>query len=348
MTRRDASIDIARGLAVFLMIQANVGSVAYQSLMGAGVHAYVMVASFVPALFITLAGALVAFTAMSRSRTLRHFLVRMVALLITAAVLIDLVAWRIVPFVGLDVLYVIAISLPIAFVFTRLSGPLRWLAVVAVFLLTPVIQRVFGYGAHVYEIPIHAAAELSTVPIRMILGQWVVDGWFPIFPWVGFALLGVNLGLIRWSKASEASPRSFAQKRVVGIGALLVAAGVVLWMLYDGPLYSRQGFIEKIYPPTLAYIVTASGEMLLLLALFDWNNRLRIYHPLRACSESALFIYILHHLFLRVCPRVDTAPGLLLLLAASLLVVFAVAYLLRFLRRRWTKRPALLRMLLGI
>jgi uncharacterized membrane protein len=344
MIERDRSIDIARGLAVFLMIQGNVGGVAYRGPMTPGLDAYAMVASFVPAMFITAAGAVVAYTARSKGYGIGHYLARMAALLVAGAVVVDMVAWRAVPFVGMDVLYLIGVSLPIAYVFSRLGGAIRWSAVVAVFLVTPFVQSRLGYSPNVFEMPLFSSPP-SPFPYRMIVGQWFVDGWFPVFPWVGFALLGVNLGKLRWG---ERGFRSFASPAGAGAGLALVAAGAALWLLYDGPLYARAGFPEKIYPPTLAYLVTACGEIVLLLALFDWKPTARVYDPLLACSESALFVYILHHVFLGVPPTVDTSAGLWTVLGTSLVVVFAVAYALRALRRRWPRRPAFVRYVLGV
>lgn len=325
------------------MVQGNVGGATYRGPMTLGLDAYAYIASFVPALFITAAGAVVTYTARLKGYGFRHYLARMAALLLAAAV-IDLVAWRMFPFVGMDVLYLIGASLPVAYAFSRLDAAVRWTLMSAVFLVTPFLQDALGYSANVFNVSLFEVPP-SPIPYRMIVGQWILDGWFPLFPWIGYAMFGVNLGMLRWGTDGI---RSFAARRVVGAGLALVAIGVVLWLRYDGPLYARAGLPEKIYPPTLAYLFTAAGEIVLLLALFDWKPAARVYDPLLACSESALFAYFFHHFFLGMLPQVSRLAVEWLILAASVTAVIAAAYVLRSVRRRWVKRPAFVRYVLGV
>lgn len=343
MKERDSTIDIARGLAIFLMVQGNVTGANYRGPMTNAFEIYAELASFVPAMFVALAGAMVVYTNRLKSNTLRHFLERS-AMLFLMALLIDVLVWRVVPFMGKDVLYLIAISLPVIYGYQRLGAPLRWLILAAVFAVTPFLQAWVGYPPRMVSISIFAVSPSMHIPAGDVLRQWFVSGWFPVFPWVGFAMFGANLGILRLG--GDRNP--FGNWRAALVGAAVIGTGVVLWRLYDGPLYDRLGYHERIYPPTLAYIVTSLGQIVLILSLVDWSNRFRIYDPLRACSESTLFIYIFHHVLFVIFPLIHTPSRLVVYGFASVAIVFAVAYALRAVRRGWTRRPFLLRYLLGV
>ena len=83
---------------------------------------------------------------LSRSRKqygLGYFLIRG-ALVIMIAAGLEAVAWGIFPFIDMDVLFLIGISLPLAYLFLTLDREARWGIILALFCATPVLQLVFG------------------------------------------------------------------------------------------------------------------------------------------------------------------------------------------------------------
>jgi uncharacterized membrane protein len=345
-SERDTTLDVLRGIAIFLMVQANIGQSVYHGAIPLWVKLYIATGSFVPALFILLAGMSVAYTSTFKHYTLKHFLLRMVTLFVTAAVVIDVFVWGLVPFVGVDVLYLIGLALPVAYGFQRLSSAWRWLCVLIVFASTPLLQAVLGYANHPTAIHLSGGARaLGELDPVVVAKHWLVDGWFPIVPWLGFGLLGVNLGLRRWKTKSLAT---FARRKVIVAGVLLMILGLVMWTFYRGALYSRSGFREIFYPPSLAYIVTVVGQIVILFAFVDWRPNLRVYKPLVVYGESALFMYWTHHVIMKYLKPVHSVGSAFLVLGTGVVITFALAYALRYVRRRWPHRPAFLRHVLGV
>lgn len=347
-SRRDVALDVLRGVAICLMVQNQVAV----SLLGAGFPAwaeiYVMFGSFAPALFVMLAGMGVVRTSLCKGYALKHYLLRAFFLAITAALVVDVAIWRTMPFVSGEILYLIALSLPIAYLFQRLHKSLRWSVVAAIVMLTPLLQHAFGYTPYPTElslsgIPTRASSALNTTGI---VQHWVVDGWFPIFPWLGVALLGVNIGLIRWDSQQVAS---FATPRIATLGTILLVVGVLLWVVSGAYVHNRGGFRELIFPPTMAYLLTAFGQIVLLACLIDWRPDLKLYRPLIVLGEASLFTYWFHLLVTDLLPfRPDLAKWLGAILFVSLVFFLGFGYVVRMVRKRFPDRGTLVKYVFGI
>lgn len=338
-TARDTTVDVLRGLAIFLMIQGNVAASLFHGTYPLWGKIYFSAGSFVPALFILLLGMVVVYTTQSKHYTLKHFLVRAVGLVFVAAIIIDFLIWGSVPIFGVDILYILAFLLPVAYLFQKLPGSFRWASTALVFLLTPLLQHIFSYS-YLGLAFLHGASEpfLSSA----VWHRLFIDGWFPLFPWMGFAFLGVNVALLRGRVL-----QSFAKPRIVFTGALILLAGLALWVFYHGPLYFTGGFNEIIYPPTLAYILTAIGEITLLFALVDWRPNVPAYKPLVVFGQSALFLYWFHYLLIRVFPSTTSVGFIVGEIALIVGVCGVTAYLLQVFRRA-TPAPGIVRYLLGV
>ena len=194
MINRDKTIDILRGLAIFTMVAANMaGPVLVEP------HPFLFrfYGSFAAPLFILISGMMVALTTQTKGHNLKYFLIRGM-LVITVGALIDVLIWKIYPFTTVDVLYLIGISLPLAYLFMRLNTPSQWLIVISIFFFTPFLQNIFGYADYPTEFFFPWGAPTIIIENQTnILTHWLVDGWFPIFPWLGFSLLGVILANLR-------------------------------------------------------------------------------------------------------------------------------------------------------
>ena len=246
----------------------------------------------------------------------------------------------------MDVLYLIAIALPATYFFVKLSTKTRWITVGLIFLLAPILQMIFGYTPQpLYISLIHGTVIYADIPGQTgIINHWFIDGWFPIFPWLGFAFLGANLGIMRFKDDRIVRPPF---KRTLFYGISAIAAGILMYALFPTAFYVREGFSEFIYPPTLAYILIATGQILILLALIDVFHSKKIFAPLIVLGESSLFVYIMHYALIDFMPM-NPSMGLLWALGiGSVLVLFALSYVLRHLRRKYPDRPFALRYVLG-
>lgn len=105
---RDSSIDRLRGLAIFLMVPANMGPL----LSGPHPMWYRFFSSLAAPIFLILVGMMVGKT--SSGRTLGYFLSRGLLTLLFG-VFLDIAAWSTIPLTTMDILYFIGFCLPLCY-----------------------------------------------------------------------------------------------------------------------------------------------------------------------------------------------------------------------------------------
>ena len=312
--KRDATIDVMRGLAVIMMVCGNLPTVL-------SVNPYpfwlVLYNAWAAPLFITISGMMVVLTAQTKGHGVKYFLLRG-TMLVIVGLLIEVFMLGGSPFMFFQILYLIGVSLPIARIFSRLKGLPRWIIVITFFLLHPFLQETLKHADH-------------------IVHRFIVDGWFPIFPWLGFSLLGVNLAYLRWKQSSRIA---MEKKFTFLIGVSVLTLGGFIWMLTFN-CYTW---------PSIGYIISAIGIILILFPIIDYKPSLILYRPMQVLGESPLFMYILHlsMLYYIVAPiwlEVSLEMFLLIYIAVVFFMVL-VAYALRALKSRWKNRPFIIRFLL--
>lgn len=347
LSDRDRTVDILRGLAIFTMVGANMAASVAAQPHPFGLRLY---GSFAAPMFILLSGMMVAFTAQTKEYGWKHFLLRG-AMIMTMGVFVDVVIWNgVCPFVDVDVLYLIGLSIPLAYFYLRLKTSSQWVVIVLIFLMTPFLQKILGYTEYVN--PIYLWGEQAEpVPVTTetnIFNHWIVDGWFPIFPWLGFSLLGVKFAYQRWKYQTFGI---FGKKSLLFLGLGFLTFGSVIWWIYPGRLLIREDASELFYPPTIGYILTAIGLILTLFYIVDWKPSLFIYKPLRSLGESSLFMYVIHIPFIEyvISPiwSKQSVQIFLFIYIGFLFFLILLAHGLRVLKSRWRDRPFIIKFLLG-
>jgi uncharacterized membrane protein len=344
---RDRTIDTLRGLAIFTMAASNMAASVAAQPHPFGLRLY---GSFAAPLFILLSGMMVALTAQTKGYAWKHFLVRG-TMIMMAGVFVDVVIWNgLCPFVDVDILYLIGLSVPLAFLSQRLGTSSQLIIVVLIFSLTPLLQKILGYTEYVNPISLWGE-QTNTVPVKTqtsIFNHWIVDGWFPIFPWLGFSFLGVKFAYQRWNYQTF---NTFGRKSILLLGLGILAFGSAIWWFYPGNLLIREEASELFYPPTIGYIITAIGLILTLFYIVDRKPSLFIYTPLRALGESSLFMYLIHIPLIEyvISPlwSKQKIQGYLLIYLAVLVFLILIAYGVRALKKRWKDRPFVIQFLLG-
>nr|WP_321352689.1 heparan-alpha-glucosaminide N-acetyltransferase domain-containing protein [uncultured Methanoregula sp.] len=343
---RDIPVDILRGLAIAIMVGAN--CVPYLLVTPAPFWLR-LTATIAAPLFVFLSGMMVTLSCRIKKYPFSYFLVRG-ALVIAIAALIDLLAAGLVPFMSFDVLYLIGISLPVTYLFLRLPMKGRIAVFLAILFATPLLQAVIGYSPLVISIPLAAVSGGAALPsFFTVISQLFVEGWFPLFPWVLFALLGAQAGEFRWQ---DNTIISFAHREMIVLSSSILLTGAAFWFLMPGPFYIRSGYVELFYPPTLEFLVFIVGIIFCLFIVADsLPVRNAVFDPLRAMGECSLAIYIIHSviIYLFIKPLGIRLPlglflaGYLVFLTGMILV----AYLLRDIRTGTRTRSLVLRLLIG-
>ena len=147
--------------------------------------------------------------------------------------------------------------------------------------------------------------------IKAILGGFLVNGYFPLFPWMAYPLVGLAVGKATIIECDEAI-RLKNQRRLSSSGVVLMIAGLGGFLinryvelpgaiaLYISPL--------SFYPLSSTLFLIVQGAILLLFgALSIRLDRGDIRHPamsfLRRYSRYALSVYVIHHVLLVFMPR---------------------------------------------
>jgi uncharacterized membrane protein len=270
---RHIGIDALRGFAVVIMVGANMVPYLLEEPYPLWLRA---VSSLAAPTFVMLAGFMVGQGSASKSYGIWHYLKRSAVLLLVAA-LIDYLIWGATPFRTFDVLYLIALVLPAASAARRLSRPMVLACAALIFALTQPLQHLWGYGRDVSH------------PVWERVHALLLDGWFPVFPWLGVGLVGAVIGAMRREASDDVLARGLPRAALA-----CLAIGLPFWWLTHPEFPTRHGYAELFYPPALAFFLSAIGVDLLLVALI-----LRIRHGslsriLAVYGRASLVIYVVH------------------------------------------------------
>jgi surface polysaccharide O-acyltransferase-like enzyme len=210
------------------------------------------------------------------------------------------------------------------------------------------LQQALGYADFPREVSFARGSRAALAPTDFI-HHWLIDGWFPLFPWLGFAVFGVQLAELR--SPSSAGVVRRASSAALFIGLALLASGTVIWCMLPGDFLVRAGYSELFYPPTVGFVVTAAGLAVTLLGAIDLAPELGVYRPLQLLGESALTIYVIHLVLIDdVIARNVTDVGLsgfAVLYAGLLAAMLAVARAEHEIKARWRNPPFPARVLLS-
>lgn len=281
--KRDLSLDILRGLAVFTMLFANMGP-----LMTEHPIAYRLYGSFAAPIFICLAGMMVGRAKIFSQHTFSYYLIRGFIILLTA-VLIDMFAWNIFPFSTFDVLYIIGLGLPLTFLVTRLQPKFQLFLSLSIFALTPILQKAFGYTYYPTEYYLSGELTVEVEKQTSILQHFFIDGWFPFFPWFGFMSLGAYFSSLRYA-TEDFFPNAWHAFTFL----ILLVASSICWYLMPSQFLIREGYSELFYPPSLPYILVAISLILLLLWFFDQVKEWKLWYFFRSFGEFSFLFYVVH------------------------------------------------------
>jgi uncharacterized membrane protein len=340
MNQRDNSIDILRGFAIFTMVAANMSAHSFAEPHPFWFRIY---GSFAAPTFVMLAGLMVGFTAYHKNYPMSYYLRRGLIVMLTGA-LIDVFCWGAVPFSTFDVLYIIGLSLPIGKLFLGLNKWLKMALLLVLFAATPLIQCMLGYHEEVTE-PSLSLFMSEGWQGAIVWKQFLVDGWFPLFPWLGVSLLGVFIGGYRCSVPIEKA------NRMLGLtGLVFFIVGLMSWVIIDPKLVEREGYSELFYPPTLMFFSAFLGGILVIMSVLYSVRNSKFLWFFSVYGKSSLLMYLMHTIFnvyvFNVFFGTYELPGFAAVCLAHLAVLWGISYSVQKLKKG-RKLPLILSVVLG-
>ena len=194
-----------------------------------------------------------------------------------------------------DVLTLIGFALLLFNYMRRFEGSLSLVVAAAVLFITPLMQATAEYD--LYWTEGHFDPELT---LTDVISGFLVTGYFPIFPWIAFSLVGFVVGdrLFR-------SPDAWRRAALAGagcIGGALALLAIRPFLPEKIQMHLARGW--TMFPPTVAYVLGTLGLALLSLALLhrylDRNAKPGAggwwMQTATLMSRYSFTIYIVHHL----------------------------------------------------
>lgn len=279
------NIDFMKSIAIILMIIANTSPYALKLH-----HSFFfrLTCSLAAPIFIFLSGH-VFFNSFINKLDYKSKLITFCYLILTAMI-IDSLLWRNLPFQTFDVLYLIGIGLLCNIIIFNLKWTIKILISIIILIISFLIQNITDYRFNIED---KAFATLNFSNLGDInffqIKRFFIDGWFPIFPWLFFSIIGTVI--------AEKKDWIFRKGNfLILISSLVFVISLIVFLNNDSIQSEREGYVELFYPPTILYIVMAASFLLLFYSLsikIRFNNHL-VVQLINLIGRYSLFIYFLH------------------------------------------------------
>jgi uncharacterized membrane protein len=345
--KRNHTIDILRGIAIFTMVAANLSASLLR--LEDKVFLFRLYGTFAAPLFVILAGMMVVVTR-AKHDNVGHYVSRGL-LIIACGGLLDVLIWRIYPLLTYDILYLTGVSIPVVYLVSRYCTlSIRVILIGLLIATTPLLQTLFSYRPELISVDLTALAfdDYPTLLFsKATLQRLLLDGWFPLMPWLSFALIGSVLGSLYLQGFS------FASKRFLGVSIVLLSIGVTLWLAQNPHLVMREGYSELFYPPTTGYFFSATGLILLGFYVIEITQRSAIYRLFLKLGHASLFMYLFHQMLLVFILKpigILSNQGLstfILTYFVVIAIMIAVGYCLAGIKQKYKHLPFLVRFIIG-
>jgi uncharacterized membrane protein len=277
---RNLTLDILKGFAVIIMIIAN--TVPYFYNIENEIFIRLLFSTAAPIFIIT--SGYITFFNVHIKKVEKSKLYLRICQILYGGVLIDTLFWHSIPFITFDVLYLIAFS-QIAIIFVNKNHLLK--LTFLIFIISPLLFYFFEYRLSIIDTKsISYQFVEESNPIKRIF----FDGWFPIFPWFGFFLLGV-LSL----KYSKILSRRLNLNFFLGISFLLL----YLILTVDNIPEARNKYLELWYPLYGKSLLIPFSLFFVINGIinYSFNHKNLIIDFIVSIGKNTLFIYTLNAFF---------------------------------------------------
>ena len=280
---RFSSIDTIRGFAILIMIFAN----AYPYLYPIDFCPKILRLLFSTAapIFVFLSGVSLSL-AVENGKKNKILILRAIQILFFA-IIIDIFIWSISPFISMDVLYLISYSLLLTIFLRNFSDKINFIIAISIILISSI--NTYFYNFELIEIPIENFLSLDS--LNLSFHHIFIDGWFPVFPWTSFTILGYlmckhRLNLLKYSKY------------ILYTGLLIIFVFSTFYLLNFikvNPI--RDGYTEIFYPVSITFLFYVFGVFAIIISNF--NVSLKKIGIISFLGKYSLPIYFIHTLLIK-------------------------------------------------
>ena len=144
-------------------------------------------------------------------------------------------------------------------------------------------------------------AILHTGDVVHLGGEWLIQPYYPLLPWIGVMAAGFAFGKLMNCSGSEQRRRRI----LLILGGTLITSFILLrfinvygdphpWQVHSDPAFTALSFLNcRKYPPSLLYVLMTLGPAMVCLAFFDQrDSRSPVF--LIVFGRTPLFFYIVH------------------------------------------------------
>ncbi|MBN2051612.1 MAG: DUF1624 domain-containing protein [Spirochaetales bacterium] len=299
------SLDILRGLAIILMVQIHfVQNLSPREVGSSWLYDVSMMLGGIPApLFSFLLGTSLFIWLQNRrakgvsDEKISAVAFRRGAFLFFSGLLFAVAIWLPREVFNWDILTFLGASTLLLYAMRNLSIRSLLIILVAVLLISPPLRELSGYAAHwdpVWE------EYLYDFTLPDVLLGFLLQGYFPMLPWIMFPLAGFIVGKVFFSETGSERKESC----LFVWGGILAASSALLIGLHSrtsGVLaYYASPF--TFYPGSTSFILGNLGLILIFLGILRrWTDQKGktpsgiVYRFLERYSRFSLTVYIVHH-----------------------------------------------------
>lgn len=278
---RVKEIDILKGIAIFFMVVAN-----YSPYYVADPHFLLrLIYTFAAPLFVAISGFLTYLNKIRKNYNWKYYFTRGFILIIIAC-MVDIFCFKSYPFFSFDILYLLGFcnvfSSVLFIVYQKFS-----FSILLIFLLTFLVQKMWGYEKEVVE---HEIYEKINIDYLVNFKQFLIDGYFPILPWLGIFMLGFIF--------FEEKYKEYISKW--GYISIFLFPVFSFWLL-NTDRFIRAGYAELFYPPDYVFIFWTINFLVLSFYLLYRGCYLKMgvfSKYFEIIGKSSLFFYVFHLFFI--------------------------------------------------
>jgi hypothetical protein len=280
ISKRDHFIDFLRAVAILLMFFAHL--LPHFAATGLDtIFVLRLVSSFPAPLFLLLTGL-----NFSENQGLKNVLYKSFVFLGVGAFM-DIVIWGIIPFYSFDVFYVIGLGYLLLYFYSKWRLFWQIWALCSIVLLAIFLQ--VNYQKNISEVTF---SQLDAYKFKEVLQNLLFNGWFPLFPWLLFILLGFTC---KQYQLLQRFKNAFSF--LIGLVILFIS----IYLLSESALFEPDFAVELFYPAQWVYVLFALSFIHVLWFFKPLMKPKNFLIGLQSFGSYSLLLYVLHlaalHLF---------------------------------------------------